>query len=169
MVPGINVCNLHSESHSGEILPPPLESVCSGVVSLRSVRLICFKQNTCDTSACGSEFVAARTATDQVIDLRLTLRYLGVPIYRSVMFGDNESVVTSSAIPHSQLNKRWTALSYHRVREAIAAQVFEFWHVPGDENPADIVSKHWANNKASHVLRPLMFWRGDTLDCVSLS
>ena len=80
------------------------------------------------------------------------------------MFGDNESVVTSSTIPHSQLNKRWTALSYHRVREAIAAQVFEFWHVPGDENPADIVSKHWAYNKVSHVLRPLMFWRGDTLD-----
>ena len=58
---------------------------------------------------------------------------------------------------------------YHRVREAIAAQVFEFWHIPDDENPADILSKHWACNKASHVLRPLVFWRGDTLDCVSLS
>ena len=85
------------------------------------------------------------------------------------MFGDNESVVTSSTIPHSQLNKRWTALSYHRVREAIAAQVFDFWHIPGTINPADILSKHWAYNKVSHVLRPLLFWRGDTLDCVSLS
>ena len=26
----------------GHVLPPPLESVCSGVVSLRSIRLICF-------------------------------------------------------------------------------------------------------------------------------
>ena len=26
----------------GHVLPPPLESVCSGVVSLRSVRLMCF-------------------------------------------------------------------------------------------------------------------------------
>ena len=43
------------------------------------------------TSTYGSEFVAARTATDQIIDLRLTLRYLGIPIYRSVMFGDSDS------------------------------------------------------------------------------
>ena len=41
------------------------------------------KQNTVETSTHGSEFVAARTATDQVIDLRLTLRYMGVPINRS--------------------------------------------------------------------------------------
>ena len=38
------------------------------------------------------------------------------------MFGDNQSVVTtSSTIPHSPLSKHWTALSYHWVREAIAA------------------------------------------------
>ena len=95
------------------------------------------------------------------IDLRLTLRYLGVPVYRSVMFGDNESVVTSGSIPHSQLNKHWTALSCHRAREAIAAQVMDFWHVPGTENPADMLSKHWACNKVSHVLRPILdFERG---------
>ena len=75
------------------------------------------------------------------------LRYLGVPVHRSVMFGDNESVVTSSTIPHSQLNKRWTALSCHRVREAIAANVFDFWHIPGPENPADVLSKHWATTR----------------------
>ena len=124
------------------------------------------KQNTVETSTYGSEFVAARTATDQIIDLRLTLRYLGVPVYRSVMFGDNESVVTSGTIPHSQLNKRWTALSYHRVREAIAANVYDFWHVPGPENPADVLSKYWACNKVSDVLRPMLFWHGDTKDTV---
>ena len=45
------------------------------------------------------------------------------------------------------MTKRWTALSYHRVREAIAAKILEFFHIPGDENPADIVSKHWSHNK----------------------
>ena len=73
------------------------------------------------------------------------------------LFGDNESVVTSGSIPHSQLNKCWTALSYHRVREAIAAQVMDFWHIPGAENPADMLSEHWACNKVSHVLRPILF------------
>ena len=50
----------------------------------------------------GSEFVAPKTATDQIIDLRHTLRYLGVSIeMKSYLFGANRSVVTSSALPHS--------------------------------------------------------------------
>ena len=65
----------------------------------------------------GSEFVAARIAVDQIIDLRTTLRYLGVPVRgKSFMFGDNQAVVNNNAIPHSCLSKRHNALSYHRVR-----------------------------------------------------
>ena len=37
-----------------------------------------------------------------IIDLRLTLRCLGVPVCRSVMFADDESIVTSSTIPQPQ-------------------------------------------------------------------
>jgi hypothetical protein len=71
----------------------------------------------------GSEYVAARTAAEQIIDLRNTLRYLGVPIRGTSMmlFGDNEIVVNTASIPYSKLHKRHVALSYHRVREAIAA------------------------------------------------
>ena len=48
----------------------------------------------------GSEFVAARIATDQIIDPRYTLMYLGV-LVRSIsyMFHDNKSVVDSQAYP----------------------------------------------------------------------
>ena len=43
-----------------------------------------------DTATYGSEFVAARTAVERIIDLRLTLRYLGVPLRElDYMFGDN--------------------------------------------------------------------------------
>ena len=38
------------------------------------------KQSTVETATYGSEFVAARTAMEQIIDLRLQLRYLGVTI-----------------------------------------------------------------------------------------
>ena len=58
------------------------------------------RQSTVETATYGSEFVAARTAVDQIIDIRTTLRYLGVPIRdKSYMFGDNRSVVTSSTSP----------------------------------------------------------------------
>jgi hypothetical protein len=54
------------------------------------------KQGTAETATYGSEFVAGRTATVQVIDNCLSLRYLGVPVKESFMFGDNESFVQSS-------------------------------------------------------------------------
>ncbi len=120
------------------------------------------KQGAVETSTYGSEFVAARTAAEQIIDLRLTLRYMGIPIGRSVMFGDNQSVVTSSTVPHSRLSKRWVALSYHRARECIAANIFVFQDIPGKENPADILSKHWGYQQIWPVLQPLLFWKGNT-------
>jgi hypothetical protein len=38
------------------------------------------KQATAETATFGSEFIAARTTVNQIIDLQMTLRYLGVPI-----------------------------------------------------------------------------------------
>jgi len=38
------------------------------------------KQPTVETATYGSEFVAARTCVEQIVDLRYTLHYLGVPI-----------------------------------------------------------------------------------------
>ena len=65
------------------------------------------RQSTVEPATYGSEFVAARTAVDQIIDIHTTLRYLGVPIRdKSYMFGDNRSVVTSSTIPNSTISKR---------------------------------------------------------------
>ena len=40
------------------------------------------KQATMETATYGSEFVAAKTATEQIMDIRQTLRYLGAPIDR---------------------------------------------------------------------------------------
>jgi hypothetical protein len=122
------------------------------------------KMNTVETATYGAEFVSARTCIEQLIDLRTTLRYLGVPIREvSYMFGDNESVVNSSMYPHAKLHKRHTALSFHRVREAIASKTYVFTHIPGENNPADIVSKHWGYGSIWHMLRTLQYVEGDTI------
>ena len=123
------------------------------------------RQATVETATYGSEFVAARIATDQIIDLRLTLRYLGVPVdTHTYMFGDNQSVITSSTIPHSLLAKRHNALSYHQVREAIAAKIVKFFHIEGTTNPADILSKHCGHPQMWPHVRPLLFYSGETSD-----
>ena len=124
-------------------------------------------QSTVETATFGSEYVAARTCTEQIIDLRLTLRYLGVPVEgASYMFGDNETVVNTAAQPHGKLHKRHNALSYHKTRASIAAGITRFHHVRGDTNPADILSKHWDAPSVWTQLRPLLFWIGDTGDLV---
>ena len=65
------------------------------------------KQATVETAIYGSEFVAAKTATEQIMDIRQTLWYLGAPICaKSFLFGDNRSVVTSVTLPRSTLTKR---------------------------------------------------------------
>ena len=123
------------------------------------------KQPTVETATYGSEFVAARTCVEQIMDLRYTLRYLGVPIQgRSYMFGDNESVVNSSSRPDAKLHKRHVALSFHRVREAIASDMLSFLHIEGAKNPADILSKHWGYIQVWPQLRTLLFWAGDTAE-----
>ena len=121
------------------------------------------KHATVETATYGSEFIAGRTCVDQIIDLRTTLRYLGVPIRpRSYVFGDNKSMVDSSTIPHSKLHKRHNALSFHRVREAVASQIIAMYHLDGIYNPADILSKHWGYQQIWRNLRPILFYQGDT-------
>ena len=76
------------------------------------------KQATVEMATYGSEFVAAKTATEQIMGMRYTLRYLGVPMKsKSYMFGDNRSVVTSDTLPHSTLSKKHNILAFYRVRK----------------------------------------------------
>ena len=82
---------------------------------------------------------------ETIIDLHTTLRCLGIPVHeKSYMFGDNESVVNSSSIPHAKIHKCHSALSFHRVHEAVASKYVGFHFLPGASNPADILSKHWS-------------------------
>jgi hypothetical protein len=120
------------------------------------------RQATVETATYGSEFIAARQATEQTMDVRYTLRMLGVPVEGpSYMFGDNASVITSSTIPHSALGKRHNALSYHRVREAIAAGVLCLFHMDGKHNPADILTKFKPHHEAWPLVQPLLFERSN--------
>ena len=128
------------------------------------------KQETVETATYGSEFAAARSAIQQIAALRQSLQYLGVPIRKtSYLFGDNESVVKSGSIPHSRLSKRHHALAYHYTREAIASKMIAFHHINGENNPADILSKHWGHSQVYPLLRPILFYKGDTSQLINTS
>ena len=114
------------------------------------------------TATYGSELVAAKTATEQIMDIRQTLRYLGAPITtKSFLFGDNRSVVTSPTLPHSTLTKRHNILAFHRVREAIASNLMAFYWIQSAYNFSDMLSKHWDHPTVYPMILKLVITRGN--------
>jgi hypothetical protein len=39
-----------------------------------------------------------------------------------------------------------------------------FTHIPGENNPADILSKHWGYSSVWHMLKALLFISGETIN-----
>ena len=66
--------NLHHDQVTGTAV-----TACLHLVNATLSHWYTKIQATVETATLGSEFVAARIATDQIIDLRYTLMYLGVP------------------------------------------------------------------------------------------
>ena len=146
--------NLHHDQVTGRAI-----TACLHLVNTTPSHWHTNRQATVETATFGSEFVAARIATDQIIDLRYTLMYLGVLIRsKSCMFDDMKSVVDSASIPTSTLSKKSTLASYHKVREAIAAGYLQFSWKDGKSNPADILSKHWEFASIWTLLKTLLYW-----------
>ena len=65
-------------------------------------------------------------------------------------------------IPIDAYPKRHHLVSYHRVKEAIAAKYISFHWKVCKSNPADILSKHWEFATVWPMLKPILFWRGET-------
>jgi hypothetical protein len=125
------------------------------------------KQATVKTATYGSDFIAACTCVEQIVDLRTYLWYLGVPIHhQSYVFGDNKTVIDGSTVPRAKLHKRHNALSFHCVREAVTSGMLLMYYMPEEKNPADILSKHWGYQQIWKILQPLLFYQGDTTDLI---
>ena len=64
------------------------------------------KQGKPEAATCGSEFKAGRIVIKQVLADRTHIRCLSVPIRgKTRMFGDNDSVVDGSSLPHAKLHQ----------------------------------------------------------------
>ena len=128
------------------------------------------KQSTIEIETCGSEYLSARTCVEQILYLRITLQYLGAPIRKlSCMFGGNDSAFNSSMTPQGNIHKSIASLYFYRVREAIAAKIASYYFISGKINPADNLSKHRAHHCVWPTLKPLLFWNGDTMECLENS
>jgi hypothetical protein len=55
-------------------------------------------------------------------------------------------------------------LSFHRVWKVIASKYVLMMHLSGKANPSNILSKHWGHQAIYPILRPILFFSGNTVD-----
>ena len=104
------------------------------------------RQGSVASSTYAVEFCALRTATEEAMSLRYMLRCLGCNVPADYtcptkVFCDNFSVIQNSQNPAADLSKKHMAISYHVVREAIAAGIIEAYWIKSGYNMADILTK----------------------------
>ena len=122
-------------SHSGHIL----------FVNRAPVKWVSRRQNTVETSAFSSEFIAMKQCIEDIEHLRFKLRMFGVPLDEdnssTYIFCDNEGVVNNSSFVQSTLNKKHSAIAYHFTRWNVAAGVIKVAWIRTDKNIADAMTK----------------------------
>ena len=139
----------------------------TGIIHLINQILIAWLsklQGTMEAKTYGSDFVAAQQCSEQIQRLQESLKSVGIPIERLTwMLGDNSSVITSSTIPSSMLKKCYHSLSYYYVQSCVAHESIKFCFVNSKQNVADVCTKFLPFVDFWPLMRPLLFWKGETL------
>ena len=131
-------------SHTGYIL----------FVNRAPVKWVSRRQQTVETSAFSSEFIAMKQCVEDIEHLRFKLRMFGVPMsyddgpdLPTYVFCDNEGVVKNTTLVESSLNKKHSAIAYHFVRWNVAAGVISIAWINTDDNIADAMTKRLGSAK----------------------
>ncbi|KAL7526734.1 hypothetical protein ACHAWF_001888, partial [Thalassiosira exigua] len=95
-----------------------------------------------EASTYGAELVAVRIARDMIVESRLKLKSIGVPMKGPAnVYCDNQGVVKNMSIPESTLSKKHNAINYHIVREAAAAGILRLAKKDTESNLVDVLTK----------------------------
>ena len=102
-----------------------------------------------------------RMAIEEAIAIASLLKFIGIPVMNKVrILGNNKGVIDNASIPGSALKKKHTSIAYHKVRECIAVDLCEIFHIKGIDNPADILTKALSNELFYPHISKLMFDQG---------
>jgi hypothetical protein len=94
------------------------------------------------TSTYGAEFAALCIAVEEAIAITNMLKSIGIQLKRKVyILCDNKGVIDNFTMPGSTLKKKHTSIAYHKVCEYIATGLCDIYHIKGEDNPADILTK----------------------------
>ena len=133
---------LVDSDHGGDIVTR--RSRTGFIIFLNGAPIFWFsKKQTCiETSSFGAEFIAMKQCCEHVRGLRYKLRMMGIQIDEpTFIFGDNQSVLANTTIPHSSLKKKSSSIAFHFVREGVARSEWRTAYLNTHYNPADMLTK----------------------------
>ena len=100
------------------------------------------KQSSIETSSFGSEFLAMKVCTEYLRGLRFELRMVGICCnYPAFIYGDNQSALANTMIPHSVLKNKSNSIACHFVREGTARYEWRTTYISTHENHYDMLTK----------------------------
>ncbi len=98
-----------------------------------------------------------KTGVDTLRDLRYKLRMMGVAMDSAThVYVDNMSIIKNTFKPKPTLNKKSNVVCYHTVRESVAMGGTLKVHIPGAENPADLMTKVLSGSKCQYLVHNLL-------------
>jgi hypothetical protein len=93
-------------------------------------------------SSCEAEYISCTHSTRQIIWLRSLFKELGFPqIQSSILFCDNQGTVACTHDPHSHSRMKHIDIRAHFVRDCVNRRIIDVHHIPGVQNPADLLTK----------------------------
>ena len=140
---------VNRRSHTGYLL----------FVNKAPVKWVSKRQQTVETSAFSSEFIAMKQCIEDIEHLRFKLRMFGIPLdygegrgdEPTYVFCDNQSLVTNASNVESSLNKKHSAVAYHFTRWNVAANVITIAWIPTGHNLADAFTKRLTEDGRSRL------------------
>ena len=122
------------------------------------IRAFSKRQNTVKSSTFGSELVALRIARDLIVETRIKLKSIGVPLAGPTdVYCDNQGVVKNTSIPESTLQKKHNSINYHIVRESAAAGILRVGKEDTETNLADALTKLLPYSRKQMLLGPILY------------
>jgi len=114
------------------------------------------KQPTVSHSTLESEYMALSDAARECIARSHLYEELRIPIDTPVIYSDNLGALTTAEDPTNYPRSKHIDIKYHYIRHCINEDLLCIDHVPGNENPADILTKALGPTKHHYLLESLL-------------
>ena len=152
-VKGLSVMFFSDSDHSHNLVTGRSLTGIIGFVGSTPVVMQLSSQMSIQTSTFGAELTAARTATEEIIQIQYFLQSMGVEVNTPTpLFINNEGVVLNTMNPSSSLNKK----AHYSVREHQHRGVISVRKIGTDNNYANLFTKPLDSGKFHGFFHQMM-------------